>query len=101
MEKPEKEEIVQNLKDAGCDEKTVEKVTGCLAEGRTEDGLKTLEEHRRALLEHVHEGQKCIDCLDYLVYQVKKEDSSNPARQPQREARTKEKGSAGQNDGSV
>lgn len=32
--------------------------------------LKQLENHRRYLLNKVHEEEKQIDCLDYLVYQI-------------------------------
>lgn len=73
MKNPEKDEIIQNLKDAGCDEKTCASVAEDLTGGRTREGLKVLEKHRRELLDQVHEGQKCIDCLDYLVYQVRKD----------------------------
>ncbi len=69
----DKEVIIQNLRDAGCDEKTCTSVACDLTEGRTEEGLEALKQHRRELLDHVHKGQKCIDCLDYLVYQVKKD----------------------------
>lgn len=33
--------------------------------------LKLLEQHRSCLLSTVHEREKQIDCLDYLVYQIK------------------------------
>ncbi len=33
--------------------------------------LKRLEEHRTGLLHKVHEEEKHIDCLDYLVYQIR------------------------------
>ncbi len=69
----DKEAIIQNLRDAGCDEKTCTSVACDLTEGRTKEGLEALKQHRRELLDHVHKGQKCIDCLDYLVYQVKKD----------------------------
>lgn len=34
--------------------------------------LKLLEHHRSCLLGMVHEREKQIDCLDYLVYQIKR-----------------------------
>ncbi len=34
--------------------------------------LKRLEEHRTGLLHKVHEEEKRIDSLDYLVYQIRR-----------------------------
>ena len=34
---------------------------------------KVLKKHWRCLLDKIHEGQKQIDCLDYLLYQMEKE----------------------------
>lgn len=66
------EEVIQNLKDAGCDDETVTcflKMTG----GERQGQLKLLEKQRRSLLEQVHKNEKQIDCLDYLVFQMKRE----------------------------
>ena len=65
------EEILQNLKDAGCDEATIGCYIGCCGCGQ--DQVKVLKKHRRCLLDKIHEGQKQIDCLDYLLYQMEKE----------------------------
>lgn len=67
------ESIIQNLKDAGCDSETIEKFMAALQKGKEVNSLKLLAEHRKKLLESLHKDQKCIDCLDYLVYQMKKE----------------------------
>lgn len=67
------ESIIQNLKDAGCDSQTIEKFMADLQKGKEVNSLKLLAEHRKKLLESLHKDQKCIDCLDYLVYQMKKE----------------------------
>ena len=39
---------------------------------RTAEVLRILSRHRRTLLDTVHLGEKQIDCLDYLVYQMEK-----------------------------
>lgn len=31
-----------------------------------------MESHRKGLLDKVHEGEKQIDCLDYLVFQIER-----------------------------
>ena len=66
------ESIIQNLKDAGCDSETIEKFMADLKKGKEASGLKRLAVHRKKLLDSLHREQKCIDCLDYLVYQMKK-----------------------------
>lgn len=65
-----REAIIQNLKDAGCSQDTIECCLTFLDIGKRAELLKRLEEHRKGLLRKVHEGEKQIDCLDYLVYQI-------------------------------
>ncbi|EEG30503.1 hypothetical protein CLOSTMETH_01844 [[Clostridium] methylpentosum DSM 5476] len=65
--------ILQNLKDAGCDPKTVEQFLLLRKAGDRKEQLKLLSIHRKQLLDKVHREEKRIDCLDYLVYQIKKE----------------------------
>ena len=62
--------IIQNLKDAGCSQETINCGLSCLDMGKKAELLKRLENHRKGLLEKVHEGEKQIDCLDYLVFQI-------------------------------
>ena len=60
--------VIQNLKDAGCDRRCVEKFLSL--EGRTQEQLKLLSAHRRQLLNRVHREEKRIDCLDYLIHKI-------------------------------
>ncbi len=53
-----------NLKDAGCDEATIQKYFQLYYEGK---------QHRASLLDQIHMSQHMIDCLDYLIYNMKKE----------------------------
>lgn len=68
------ESMVQNLKDAGCDAETIARFMADYHGDKKESGMKQLSAHRRALLDLIHKNQKCIDCLDYLVYQLQKEE---------------------------
>ena len=68
----EQEHIVLNMKDAGCSEDTIQRFLLCYQADDIKGELKVLSNHRQALLEEVHKGQKEIDCLDYLVYQIEK-----------------------------
>ena len=65
------EAIIQNLKDAGCDAETIENFMSDLQKGDEKSSLKRLNLHRKKLLDSLHKEQKCIDCLDYLVYQMR------------------------------
>lgn len=64
--------VIQNLIDAGCTQEMAEYIMIQLDEDDIEALLKALEQHRSCLLSLVHEKEKQIDCLDYLVYQIKR-----------------------------
>ncbi len=78
-----KEAVIQNLKDAGCAQDIVACCISCMEQGKKKELLKRLEEHRKGLLHKVHKEkplsekdfcleEKQIDCLDYLVYQIRR-----------------------------
>ncbi len=67
-----KEAVIQNLKDAGCAPDIIECCIACMEQGKKKELLKRLEDHRKGLLDKVHEEEKQIDCLDYLVYQIRR-----------------------------
>lgn len=65
--------IVQNLIDAGCGEDLIAEFMEALRKDNISKDLKLLQAHRRLLLDNLHKEQKRIDCLDYLVYRMTKE----------------------------
>lgn len=67
--------IIQNLIDAGCKEDFIAKFMEDLRKDNISKDLKLLQAHRRLLLDNLHKEQKRIDCLDYLVYRMTKENS--------------------------
>jgi len=67
-----REAVIQNLKDAGCAQNIIECCMACMEQGKKSELLKRLEEHRNGLLHKVHVEEKRIDCLDYLVYQIRR-----------------------------
>lgn len=73
MNKYNENTLIQNLRDAGCDEDKIIAFLKDIREEKISDGLKLLSTHRRLLLDHLHNDQKQIDCLDYLVYQLEKQ----------------------------
>lgn len=70
---PEMTRLLRNLKDAGCDEAMIQKYLQLQKEGEQQEQLRLLSLHRAALLERVHVSQNMLDCLDYLVYTMKRE----------------------------
>lgn len=64
--------ILQNLIDAGCDDATIASFANCKS---VKDEIKLLEKHRCKLIDRSHAVNKQIDCLDYLVYNLKKEEA--------------------------
>ena len=66
----QEQDVVTNLVDAGCDNEQIEQFMDFLKSGRKEAGLSLLAKHRRYLLDCYHADQKRIDCLDYLLYQM-------------------------------
>lgn len=66
----EKQALIQNLTDAGCDAALQERFVSLVQQGREKGALALLAGHRRALLEHCHAAERKIECLDYLVYQM-------------------------------
>ena len=65
--------ITQNLRDAGCDDETVESVIALLRLDKIDEAKKALAKHRDSLLGNVHKGEKCICCLDYFLYTLRKD----------------------------
>lgn len=70
----EKDKLLRNLKDAGCDDETIKKFFQLRADGRRQEQYRLLSMHKALLLDKLHVSQQMIDCLDYLVYAMKKED---------------------------
>lgn len=67
--------ILLNLKDTGCDSSDIELFFNYQKKGLLKRQLQLLADHKKNLLQCVHENQKRIDCLDFLVYQLKKRES--------------------------
>lgn len=64
--------LMRNLEDAGCSDATIERFMACSGEGECARQLKILCRYRCQLLEQVHQEQKKLECLDDLIYTIKK-----------------------------
>lgn len=63
----------QNLLDAGCSGDMIRRCMDLAGKQECGELLRILACHRRELLNAVHQNEKQIDCLDYLVYQIEKQ----------------------------
>lgn len=66
------EDLIQNLRDAGCGQEQIRQFLEDQREKQTEAQLAMLGKHRECLLERIHAEERQISCLDYLVYQINK-----------------------------
>lgn len=60
--------LARNLRDAGCTEEEIRRFPAL----PPEEQLRFLTRQRAALLAALHASQERIDCLDYLLYAMKK-----------------------------
>ncbi|NDO45414.1 hypothetical protein [Clostridium sp. MD294] len=65
--------LYQNLIDANCDDIMIEKCMKFAQEGKKAEMLSLLLQHRTSLLNMLHKRHNNIDCIDYLIYKIKKE----------------------------
>ena len=65
------EMLITNLKDAGCDDNTIVAFLHYSQTNEQAKQMDLLKKHRHILLDKIHEDQKAIDCLDYLLYRLK------------------------------
>ena len=68
-----KETVIQNLEDAGCSAEFIQKYLEISASGGTSVRLRLLESQRKEVLGQLHAEQRKLDCLDYLRYQLQKD----------------------------
>lgn len=64
------QDLIINLKATGLSEPLIQEFLACWKAGKTVEQLRLLAEKRERLLHQVHQEEKQIQCLDYLVYQI-------------------------------
>ena len=77
MEMREDEELLSGLKDAGCTKEEIQQFHECFINNNTKKGMKILEECRKDCLQSLHEKQRKIDILDYVIYQLSKQQEAS------------------------
>lgn len=69
----QREATITNLKDAGCTQDFIDRFMRLAEQCKTKELFAMLAEQRASLLEITHKSNHMIDCLDYLIYRMKKE----------------------------
>ena len=62
------EKTLANLRDAGCDEALIGELKALPSSCAR---LCRLKAYRRELLDGIHDEQRKLECLDYLIYQLR------------------------------
>ena len=75
MKPTQQQLLLRNLRDAGCTDETIRQYFHLGEGGHIKEQLQLLARHRAALLDRLHQNQKEIDCLDYLIYQMEQKKS--------------------------
>lgn len=68
--------IQRNLSDAGCDDHLIEQFLVLEQKQKRKEQYLLLDRYRVKLLSELHQKQYKIDCLDYMVYTMQKEDKN-------------------------
>ena len=65
--------LIQNLRDSGCSQSSIEQFMNSYKERNVNFQINILSKHRAFLLKSLHEIQYKIDCLDYLIFNIKQQ----------------------------
>ena len=69
---PEAEQLMQGLKDSGGTDEAAAKICSLCSTGDYEAMLHQMKMQRCVLVEKMHESQKKVDRLDYLIHMQEK-----------------------------
>lgn len=65
------QEVLQNLKDAGCSDQFIDEFFRLIKQNESKKSIiKSLYKYKEVLLKSLHDYQKKIDCLDFLIYKI-------------------------------
>lgn len=68
----ETELLMQGLKDSGCSEEAAARICSLRSAGDYEGMLHQMKIQRCTLVEEMHESQKKVDRMDYLIHMQEK-----------------------------
>ena len=68
-----KEQLIQGLSDAGCSTETAERIGTLYEAGSYGEVLRQMKKQRCVLVEKMHESQRRVDRMDYLIRNQEKQ----------------------------
>ena len=68
-----KEQLIQGLSDAGCSVETVRRIGTLYEAGSYADVLHQMKMQRCVLMDEMHESQRRVDCMDFLIRNQEKQ----------------------------
>lgn len=69
------EDILQNLKDAGCNSELITAFFELDKNSKTLDQIKLLSLYRNDLVNQLRTNQRKIDCLDFLIFNIRQKEN--------------------------
>lgn len=64
--------IIQNMKDFGSDDKTIDEFLSCFDKNDYIGQKRILNRYRKKLLSELHQKQREVELFDFMVYQLEK-----------------------------
>ncbi len=68
-----KEQLMRGLFDAGCKADAAERIGALYENGSFEEVLHQMKKQRCELVEKMHESQRRVDCMDFLIRNQEKQ----------------------------
>ena len=69
----EKKQLIQGLSDAGCSTETAERINRLCEAGCYDEALHQMKVQRCVLIEAMHESQRRVDRMDFLIRNQEKQ----------------------------
>ena len=69
----EKEQLIQGLSDVGCSAETAERISRLYEAGSYDEALHQMKVQRCTLIEQMHESQRKVDRMDFLIRNQEKQ----------------------------
>ena len=66
------EELISYLNDAGCGADLIAEICRLCESGDSGMMVQKLRRHRCTLMDELHESQRKVDCLDFLLWKLSK-----------------------------
>lgn len=73
--------VRQNLLDAECPQEAIECFMALQSRGNVPEQLAFLAMHRKTLLGRLRQAQHSLDCLDFLIFSIKKQTLTEAEKQ--------------------